>query len=75
MFVSALTPCGPRCFRCKLHMLSGPELVVFFAFLMLFWTLEGVKGDEVWSSGTVRLCLELRFSVSVRVGFRWLMLA
>ena len=34
MFVRALMACGPRCFRCKLDMPSGPVLVVFFARLI-----------------------------------------
>ena len=47
MFVSAWMPCGPRCFRCRLQMLSGPVLVEFFIFLMMFLTILGVKGDEL----------------------------
>ena len=34
MFVRALMACGPKFFRCKLYMPSGPVLVVFFAHLM-----------------------------------------
>ena len=75
MSVSAWMPCWPKCFRCRLQMLSGPVLVEFLIFLMVFLTIVGVKGDELCSSGNVLLCLESRFSAGVRVGFRWLMLA
>ena len=47
----------------------------FFIFLIMLQTFVGVKGDELWLSPNVLLCLEFCFSVGVRVGFKWLMLA
>ena len=40
-------PCGPKCFRCRLLMPSGPVLVEFFAFLMVFRVSSGVNGVKV----------------------------
>ena len=51
MFVRAWMPCGPKCFRCKLLIPSGPVLVEFFAFLIVFRVSSGVNGVKVWSSG------------------------
>ena len=47
----------------------------FFIFLIMLQTFVGVKGDELWLSPNVLLCLEFCCSVGVRVGFKWLMLA
>ena len=63
-------PCGPKCFKCMLLMSSGPVLDKFFVFLIMFRVCSVVNGVAVWSSGKVRLCMEVRFSAGVCVGLR-----
>ena len=55
-----------------LLMSSGPVLDEFFIFLIMFSVCSVVNGVAVWSSGKVRLCMDVSFSVGVRVGLRWL---
>ena len=35
MFVSVCIPCGPKCFRCMLEILSMPTAEEFFSCLMI----------------------------------------
>ena len=70
MFVRARMPCGPKCFKCRLLIPSGPVLDVFLVFLIVLCTCSVVKGLALWSTGNLCLCCENCLSASVRVGVR-----
>ena len=52
-------PEGPRCFKWRMVMLSGPVAVEFLLFLMASVTEWGVKGEKPGSSGWVRWILRM----------------
>jgi hypothetical protein len=52
MSVRALMACGPRCFRCKLVIPSGPAEGEFLVARMACTVMAGVKGGGMsWSNG------------------------
>jgi hypothetical protein len=66
-------PCGPRCLRCMLEMLSGPVACECLQFLMISAVCAVVNGLSVASSGN--LCFRLYMRLSCSVGLWWLTLA
>ena len=53
-------PAGPRCFRCRVHRLSGPVAVEFLHCFMASEVSAGVKGEKEWSSWRSRCkCLNV----------------
>ena len=46
-------PLGPRCFRWRLEMPSGPVELVFFDLAIALAVSSDVKGQKLWSIGIV----------------------
>ena len=63
MLVRALMACGPRCFRCKYEMPSGPVLVVFFVRWMASRVICVVKSGG-WRSSVCRACRRRSITLS-----------
>ena len=66
MSVRALMPCGPRCFRCKFDIPSGPVEEVFLVARMASMVMAGVKGGGM-SLSNGSLCSLRRIFRSCRL--------
>ena len=65
MFVSVVMPFGPRCFKCKLVILSGPAACEFLSFLIMLDVSCGVAKYMFLSRLNLRLSLYVCLSATV----------